>query len=536
MKTEKKLTDKTKPIRMLALRFAALLTLMNLLISSGVGLPQQATEQRRIPDRKPLPLLKTKLLGRTYSGGDLNPSLPFEKTVLVNARVKIYFQWSTAEQGVTLAKWQVTDSQGGFPAGEVAVPANIIAQGQLQEIPPAGQTREFEINFKYLLPQTPPNSPKHYYVRLLPQKGEQKLAPSSSVKITYLKPGEQPKFEQTDVQPRPSRPGTGKAITPTYSPAKQVDVEKMSVDSVQFKRRLIIRMEQKSARQLAEVEVIGNFRKEYKYSIWLYYQADRTYRYPLITSKRGDGYLAGKLPQHAKLGGYDVLVRGADLRRDSPTFGAFEESNLLNFSVQEKPLDTYQFDVEFIGFECFEESADGPGSDEIYMAAMGLRGDEVVAASRIHEGVDQNHFRDETVPLGRLDRENILVVGLGEFDSDGSMDFNNHTPRSWPRSRAATGWSYIVGTYPQKPMPITEANLKTRAERVAFYRTALYKGISSTFSDECLGVEELTFTDDELRKAVLLNGKPLEKSLHYRGDTSHYRAVFRIRLVKPEQN
>jgi hypothetical protein len=537
MKTEKKLTDKTKHLRMLTMRFAALITMMNLLISLGIGLPQQVTEQRRIPDRKPLPVLKTKLLGRTYSGGDLNPSLPFEKTVHVNARVKIFFQWSTTEQGVTLAKWQVTDLQGGFPAGEVATPANIIAQGQVQEIPPAGQTREFEINFKYLLSQTPPNTPKHYYVRMIPLKGEQKLAPSSSVKITYTKPDEPTKFEETNVRPnRPGRPGTGRRITSTHSPIKQLEVSKTSEDPIKFNRRLIISMTQKSAYQLSEVEVKGNFREGYKYHIWFYYQADRTYRFPIIITKKGDDYLKGNLPQHAKLGGYDVYVTGGDTRRDSPTFGASEKSNTLNFTVHEKPLDTYQFDIAFIGFECFEESADGPGSDEIYMAAIGLNhGYETVAASRVHEGVNQNHFRDEIVPLGRLDRFKILVVGLGEFDSDGSMDFNHHTLRSWPRGRAAAGWSNIVGTYPQKPMPITEANLKTQAERVAFYKVALARGITG-YSDDCLGVEELAFTDDELRKAILLNGKPFEKSLHYRGDTSHYRAVFHLKVVKPDMD
>jgi CubicO group peptidase (beta-lactamase class C family) len=198
MKTEKKVLINTKSIRMLTLRLAAVVTMMNLLISLSVGLPHQTTAGRGIQDRNPPPSARTILLGRTYSGGDLNPSSPFESQVIVNARVKVYFQWSTTQQGVTLAKWQVTDSPGGFPAGDVAVPANIIAQGQTQEIPAAGQTRQFEINFKYLLSPTPPNTPKHYYVRLIPQKGEQRLAPSSSVKITYTRPGEQPVFENVE--------------------------------------------------------------------------------------------------------------------------------------------------------------------------------------------------------------------------------------------------------------------------------------------------------------------------------------------------
>ncbi len=73
----------------------------------------------------------------------------------------------------------------------------------------------------------------------------------------------------------------------------------------------------------------------------------------------------------------------------------------------------------------------------------------------------------------------------------------------------------------------------SRAERVAFAKASLDKAISnvSGASDECLGVEELTFTEAELQKAVLRHGKPFEKSLHFRGDDSHYRAIFHLKLV-----
>jgi hypothetical protein len=197
MKTVTKTTHNRSRLSGLTRQFAAVITLMNLLLSLGIAMPRQASEQR-IQDRNPPNTAKTILLGRTYSGGDLNPSSPFEDEVMVNAKVKIYFQWSTTQQGVTLAKWQVTDTQSGFPATEITVPANIIAQGQLTQIPPAGQHREFEINFKTLLPLNPPNTPKHYYVRLIPYKNGQPLAASASVKITHVKPGEQPVFENVE--------------------------------------------------------------------------------------------------------------------------------------------------------------------------------------------------------------------------------------------------------------------------------------------------------------------------------------------------
>jgi D-alanyl-D-alanine carboxypeptidase len=196
MKTGNRTTNKKKTMKMTGIWLAAIITILNLF--SGLSVAQQTTAQRGIQDKNPPPVARTILLGRTYSGGDLNSSLPFEREVIVNARVKLYFQWSTTQQGVTSAIWQVTDTPGGFPASEVVVPANIIAQGQLQAIPPTGQTRQFDINFIPLLSPAPPNTPKHYYVRLVPQKGQQKLASSSSVKVTYTKPGEQPAFENVE--------------------------------------------------------------------------------------------------------------------------------------------------------------------------------------------------------------------------------------------------------------------------------------------------------------------------------------------------
>ncbi len=196
MKTKNRTTNKKKNLLTMGLRFAALITMLNLLI--GLSVSQQVSAQGRIQDRNPQPGARTILLGRTYSGGDLNSSSPFEKEVTVNARVKLYFQWSTTQQGVTSATWQVTDTPGGFPTEQVATPANIIATGQLQAVPPAGQANTFMINFIEILSVTPPNTPKYYYARLLPQKGQQKLQPSSTVKVTYTKPGVQPEFENIE--------------------------------------------------------------------------------------------------------------------------------------------------------------------------------------------------------------------------------------------------------------------------------------------------------------------------------------------------
>ena len=64
-------------------------------------------------------------------------------------------------------------------------------------------------------------------------------------------------------------------------------------------------------------------------------------------------------------------------------------------------------------------------------------------------------------------------------------------------------------------------------------RTMIDNALDGFSEDDCLGVEELTFTQDELQKAIYFNGQPLEKSLHFRGDDSHYRAIFHLKLVRP---
>jgi D-alanyl-D-alanine carboxypeptidase len=198
MKTEKTSTNQKKTLRRRALCLAAIITIFNLLGGLGICLPQQVSAQKTVQDKNPPPGPKTRLLGRTYSGGDVGQAYPWEATIIVHTRQKLYFRWSTTEQGVTSARYQVTNLQTGFPAGETP-PANIVASGQVPAVPAAGQTKEFEINFIPILPATPPNTPKYYYVRLVPQKGDQKLTSSTVVKVTYSKADEQPVFENVEV-------------------------------------------------------------------------------------------------------------------------------------------------------------------------------------------------------------------------------------------------------------------------------------------------------------------------------------------------
>ena len=97
----------------------------------------------------------TRLDARTYSGGDLDSSFPWVKTLVIAAGSRIYFRWSTSELNVTDAKWEVTDSPSGFSGAPT-----VVAGGDLSAVPSVGQSLQFAIDFKAILPAASPTSPK----------------------------------------------------------------------------------------------------------------------------------------------------------------------------------------------------------------------------------------------------------------------------------------------------------------------------------------------------------------------------------------
>lgn len=323
---------------------------------------------------------------------------------------------------------------------------------------------------------------------------------------------------------------------------KRFESTRLTIDPDKLRHKLVISIEKKTAKPKEDVGVRGNFLKGYQYHIWFYYQADRSYRYPLIIDRREEGFLRGKLPEHAKPGVYDVFVRGGDTRRDSPSFGSYEESNTVNFTVEDVSPDYFhRFEIEYRGFECLKESADGPGSDEIYMAGLlyrdDLRDKPNPHWTRVYDRVDAGDKRidpqsfltfgktiedQEWNPQHRRYALNrfVMVVALGEFDGDARWHGAGK-----PGGEVAEDTGRVLN------------NGYSRTQLIEKVKEAFRKNIDNAkdgFSeDDCLGVEELTFTDEELQKAVYLNGQPLEKSLHFRGDDSHYRVIFHLRLAKP---
>ena len=101
-----------------------------------------------------------------------------------NLPYKLYFRWSTTEPGITSARWEMTDTQGGFLGGGgfFGIP-NIIASGQVNEIS-AGQLSKFNISFNQSLLQSV-IPPKNLYVRVVPYIHQRKRTPTPSVTVRY---------------------------------------------------------------------------------------------------------------------------------------------------------------------------------------------------------------------------------------------------------------------------------------------------------------------------------------------------------------
>jgi hypothetical protein len=502
MKTGNKTTNKKKGVGTMALRLAAVITIVNLLTGLGFVAPHAVSAQRdaRRPvqgGRQPQPdVVRSTTNPHIVSVTGLKETTPGVARILPHTEFIINGQNFATQKG----------------SNKILVLKRVFDEGITRSQNPNVSERERYDVVATIAP-----------LSMTANKLTAKI-------VTELAVGEY--FLQVEVV------GMGKG-----------NRKPVEVSTVNFNRprKLKISIDQNSAKPGEQITVKGNFNHEgYTYKIWIYHQPDRTYRFPLTTKLSGGDFtvspIVGELPMHSKSGGYDVMVRGADLRRSSPTYGAFEESNTLNFTVAAVSLDYHhQFEVEFRGFECFKESADGPGSDETYMAALvyhdNQRDHYTPHGSTVFDSVDANDKRIEPIrfltfgltaedvaydPKRRhfgLDRF-VMVVALGEYDGDAKWH-GTHIPSITVAKDAA----YVINDHGSRNQIVEKVKNSMR--------TMIDNALDGFSEDDCLGVEELTFTQAELQKAVYLNGQPLEKSLHFRGDDSHYRAIFHLRLVKP---
>ena len=131
---------------------------------------------------------RTRLEARTYSGGDLDSSFPWVRSLTVTSPARVYFRWRTTEADVTSAEWQLTDSSTGFSGQPGIIGSGPGALTHSAE----GTGGQFSVVLSAFLSQDAPAVPKSYHLRLVPRKGRIQLAPSSSVMITHQKAGPTP--------------------------------------------------------------------------------------------------------------------------------------------------------------------------------------------------------------------------------------------------------------------------------------------------------------------------------------------------------
>ena len=117
-----------------------------------------------------------------------DPAQSWGNSVVINTPQAVAFRWKTTDQGVRKAVWQLSEENLGlepFPKGVIASGAagnSLFYQ--------TGHFQDFLIDLKTLptyVPQTPPATPRVYWVRVLPQDNSGQFTGTIpvSVKVTY---------------------------------------------------------------------------------------------------------------------------------------------------------------------------------------------------------------------------------------------------------------------------------------------------------------------------------------------------------------
>lgn len=241
-----------------------------------------------------------------------------------------------------------------------------------------------------------------------------------------------------------------------------------------------------------------------------------------------------KVPPELAAGGYKISV------------GAENSPGLTNppvrFRVILNPNVKYVLEIDRI--KCLKESADGPGSDEIYATAISFGVNTsssgsfflyrpVEAATQIYTDVDAGEYRQATVEIRKFDQawgpvDYLILVGLHEYD--GVDESNSVSPKSLLYGDGEKIMKGVErGENLFKTDPSSREQLVSRAKLVMLNEIILD---SSPSGDEFLGLEELRITQTDMQKLKQLNGAPIMKQLIFKGDDSLYVVDFRFRMEK----
>lgn len=137
---------------------------------------------RAAEDKPKFTLTQTGLHSKQHPGADK----PWGLKLVLNSTGLVRFHWWSKEAGVSKGLWQVGESNLGLGYNNPA--EAIIAQGEAGAAPAAGQYTEFDINFAAFTAPAPPQSPKTYFVRLVPLNnvGNPIGVPSMSSQVVYV--------------------------------------------------------------------------------------------------------------------------------------------------------------------------------------------------------------------------------------------------------------------------------------------------------------------------------------------------------------
>jgi hypothetical protein len=158
---------------------AQLTTLVLLLTAS----PSSASFGTRAADQKPKFTITQTLVKVKQHPGAPNP---WGLKLVLNSTGVVRFRWASGDAGVVKGLWQVGETNLGLGYNNPA--SAILAEGPAGADPPAGQYTEFDINFAAFTAAAPPQSPKTYFVRLVPLDAADKPSgvASISAQVVYV--------------------------------------------------------------------------------------------------------------------------------------------------------------------------------------------------------------------------------------------------------------------------------------------------------------------------------------------------------------
>jgi hypothetical protein len=154
-----------------------------------VGVNTLFAQQKKGPGQQTTPgpaTTKTIVEVRVYAMPDV---LTWAKTETMNSPATLMFRYYTNQPGAVTASWRVLDKPSTSEMAVALPPPKVIASGTLGKVPNPGLVSTFEIDFRPIVPSSPPESAITYWVYVATQdpQGKPIGVESAPVRIRYVK-------------------------------------------------------------------------------------------------------------------------------------------------------------------------------------------------------------------------------------------------------------------------------------------------------------------------------------------------------------